>query len=217
MPLRRGREAEHPGEGSEVGEGAHLPLNEPVDHTAILIETPYLEGLVKRVVDTHAIPDSHLCVHARVRMAGSVPNTGPSRLSQASVKSLLPPLVPIQIQDLQLGSCPSPARFAPVRLTTVRCLLGRYTLTVPTARDGSAPLAGGPRGGSMEPRTLSRRAEAGLSRCHGAPRTQEEFREPVKMVWKQSGRDKNNPLNLQAPHHPVASSTHNSQGILQTP
>lgn len=46
MPLRRGWEAGCPVEGGEVARGAHLPLDEPVDHTAILIETPYLEGLV---------------------------------------------------------------------------------------------------------------------------------------------------------------------------
>lgn len=47
------------GNGCVPGSDCLSPLNEPVDHTAILIETPYLEGLVKRVVDTHAIPDSH--------------------------------------------------------------------------------------------------------------------------------------------------------------
>lgn len=113
-----------------------------------------------------------------------MPNTGPSRRSRASVKASSRPSQPSD-QDLQRGPSPPPAR-----LTTVRCLLGRYTLTVPTARDGSAPLAGGARDGSMEPRTLSRRAEAGPGRRHGAPRTQEGFRGPVMTVWKQSGRDK---------------------------
>lgn len=41
----------------------YLPFDESVDHAAILIETPHLEGLVQRVIDTHAIPNSHLCVY----------------------------------------------------------------------------------------------------------------------------------------------------------
>lgn len=122
-------------------------------------------------------------------------------------KSPLPPQVTLPIRDLQRGPSPPPASFAPVRLTTVRCLLGRYTLTVPTARDGSAPLAGGPRGGSMEPRTLSRRAEAGLGRCHGAPRTQEGFRGPVMTVWKQSGRDKKQ-IQSPGPTSPLSPNLH---------
>lgn len=150
--------------GPPAGGGGvpHLPLDEPVDHAAILIETSHLEGLVQRVVDTHAIPDSHLRVRTDVR---SRCPTG----SPALGKGVLPAPVTFLIHDVQPGPCPPLASFAPVRLTTVRCLLGRYTLTVPTARDGSAPLAGGPRGGSMEPRTLSRRAQVGLGRCHGAP------------------------------------------------
>lgn len=44
MTLRRRWEAEHLLVGVEGM--PHLPLDEPVDHAAILIETPYLEGLV---------------------------------------------------------------------------------------------------------------------------------------------------------------------------
>lgn len=40
----------------------YLPFDESVDHAAVLIETPHLEGLVQRVIDTHAFADSHLCV-----------------------------------------------------------------------------------------------------------------------------------------------------------
>lgn len=47
------------GNGRVPGGDCLSPLDEPVDHAAILIETSHLEGLVQRVVDTHAIPDSH--------------------------------------------------------------------------------------------------------------------------------------------------------------
>lgn len=40
----------------------YLPFDEPVDHAAVLIETPHLEGLVQRLIDSHAFTDSHLCV-----------------------------------------------------------------------------------------------------------------------------------------------------------
>jgi hypothetical protein len=46
----------------------------------------------------------------------------------------------------------------------------------------------------MEPKTLSRRAEVGLGRCHGAPRKEwakEKFRAPKMTAWKQNGRGQN--------------------------
>lgn len=47
--------------GCVPGSDCLSSFDESVDHTAVLIETPHLEGLVQRVIDTHAIPDSHHC------------------------------------------------------------------------------------------------------------------------------------------------------------
>lgn len=88
-----------------------------------------------------------VCVHSS---GSSVPNKCPIQLFHPSAVAISYPLSPFWSQIYNwdhLESMPVLSRW----LTTVRCLLGRYTLTVPTARAGSAPLAGGPRGGSMEP------------------------------------------------------------------
>lgn len=75
----------------------YLPFDESVDHTAVLIETPHLEGLVQRVIDTHAIPDSHLCVYRG--WGSSVPNSYPSQLFLPSAVAITLPLITLLIPD----------------------------------------------------------------------------------------------------------------------
>lgn len=48
-------------DGCVPGSDGLSSFDEPVDHAAVLIETPHLEGLVQRLIDSHAFTDSHHC------------------------------------------------------------------------------------------------------------------------------------------------------------